>query len=117
MAGLCDGLHVEQLTGVELNPAKHHHSDGVAFFLDYVQDVFSSQGVLSLIRRGKRSDIWEAAIDGTEEMLWTHRSGREQQHAVCRFKSSQADLRLYGVLRTVEENLRYKKWLKKQESL
>lgn len=49
-AGLGDGGHVEQLAGVVLNPAEHHHGDGVALPLDLLQDVAGPQGLLSLNR-------------------------------------------------------------------
>lgn len=42
VASLRDGVHVKQLTGVVLNPGEHHHGDGVAFFLDYIQDILGS---------------------------------------------------------------------------
>lgn len=51
LAGRGDGGHVEQLTGVILDSAEHHHSDGLALLLDHVQDVLSPQGLFSLSSR------------------------------------------------------------------
>lgn len=43
-----DGGHVEQLTGVVLDAAQHHHGDGVALLLDDLQDVLRPQRELAL---------------------------------------------------------------------
>ena len=48
MAGPGDGFHVEELPGVVLHAAEHHHGDGVALLRDYLQDVFRPQRVLAL---------------------------------------------------------------------
>ena len=48
MAGPGDGFHFEQLPGVVLHAAEHHHGDGVALFLDHLQDVLRPQCVLAL---------------------------------------------------------------------
>lgn len=44
----CDGSHVEQLTSVVLNPAEHHHGDGIPVLLDGPQDVLRPQSLLPL---------------------------------------------------------------------
>lgn len=51
VAGGGDGGHVEQLTGVILDAAEHHHSDGVALLLDDPQDVLRPQSLLALKNR------------------------------------------------------------------
>ena len=48
MAGPGDGFHVEELAGVVLHAAEHHHGDGVALLLDDLQDVLRPQGFLAL---------------------------------------------------------------------
>lgn len=48
VSGGSDGGHVEQLPGVVLDAAEHHHGDGVALPLNGIQDVLCPQSVFSL---------------------------------------------------------------------
>lgn len=123
VAGGGDGGHVEQLTGVIVDAAEHHHSDGVALLLDDPQDVLRPQSLLALKKSKLSVGFYKTKIKqllnfftlflgkcsfnfnlaNRQRVLrcvrLQYRAGGQQQHAVLGVEPSQADLRLDGVLR------------------
>ena len=125
MAGPGDGFHVEQLPGVVLHAAEHHHGDGVALLLDHFQDVLRPQCVLALetpttcsvsqsvtvlIFAGRwcrafwmnSGNLSQWQICRRKVVVQTYRSWWQAQHAFLGVVTFQANLRLDSVLRRID---------------